>query len=443
MPHLTLHLTTTASLMMNGRHIILHAKKSLLYDSGESWGKKASSNLFDVTMGSYDGAETCELVGAFLLHNIKEKYGNSFGLYRDDGLGISNASPRQVEMIKKDLCKIFNKYGLKIAIEANKKIVNFLDVTLNLSNGTYLPYTKPNNIPLYIHKKSNHPPQIIKNIPLSINKRLSEISCDEASFNKAVPLYQKALDDSRYTHCLKFSTPFASQPSSPDRKNRHSNIIWYNPPYSKNVATNLGKSFLKILDEEFPKDHVLHKIFNRNTVKISYSCMSNIKHNIDGHNKSVLSKKNVTTRNCNRRKWADCPMNGNCLKQSVVYQATVSTNDGRPVQTYVGLTENSFKTRFANHRASFSTASKRHSTELSKHIWQLKDTKTDFKVSWKILKQAKPYNPASNRCNLCLWEKYFIICRPDLGTLNKRNELITSCRHGSKFLLKNVKVVTR
>ena len=425
------------------RHIILHAKKSLLYDSGDSWGKKASSNLFDVTMGSYDGAETCELVGAFLLHNIKEKYGNNFGLYRDDGLGISNASPRQVEMIKKDLCKIFNKYGLKITIEANKKIVNFLDVTLNLANGTYLPYTKPNNIPLYIHKKSNHPPQIIKNIPLSINKRLSEISCDEASFNKAAPLYQKALDTSGYTHCLKFSTPPASQPSNPDRKNRHRNIIWYNPPYSKNVATNLGKSFLKILDEEFPKDHVLHKIFNRNTVKISYSCMSNIKRNIDGHNKSVLTTKNVATRNCNCRKPADCPMNGNCLKQSVVYQATVSTNDGRPDQTYVGLTENSFKTRFTNHKASFSTPSKKHSTELSKHIWQLKDTKTDFNVSWRILKQAKPYNPASNRCNLCLWEKYFIICRPDLGTLNKRNELITSCRHASKFLLKNVKVVTR
>ena len=71
--------------------------------------------------------------------------------------------------------------------------------------------------------------------------------------------------------------------------------------------------------------------------------MSNIKHNIDGHNKSVLSKKNVTTRNCNCRKPADCPMNGDCLKQSVVYQATVPTNDGRPVQTYVGLTEISLR----------------------------------------------------------------------------------------------------
>ena len=72
-------------------------------------------------MGSYDGAESCELVGAFLLHKIKEKHGNNFGLYRDDGLGITNATPRQVELIKKDLCTIFSEHGLKITIEANKK----------------------------------------------------------------------------------------------------------------------------------------------------------------------------------------------------------------------------------------------------------------------------------------------------------------------------------
>ena len=62
-----------------------------------------SSNLFDVTMGSYDGAESCELDSAYLLHSIKEKFGNpcSFGLYRDDGLGITKASPRKTELIKK------------------------------------------------------------------------------------------------------------------------------------------------------------------------------------------------------------------------------------------------------------------------------------------------------------------------------------------------------
>ena len=77
---------------------------------------------------------------------------------------------------KKDLCGFFSSYGLKITIEANKKAVNFLDVTLNLSDGKYMAYTKPGNTPLYVNMKSNHPPRIIENIPKSINRRLSEIS---------------------------------------------------------------------------------------------------------------------------------------------------------------------------------------------------------------------------------------------------------------------------
>ena len=103
--------------------------------------------------------------------------------------------------------------------------------------------------------------------------------------------------------------------------------------------------------------------------------------------------------------------------QGLVYQAIVTTEDNRPAQSYVGLTENSFKTRFANHMSSFRDANKRLSTELSKHIWHLKDAGLDFNITWKILKQAAPFNPSSNRCNLCLWEKYFIICRSDLASL--------------------------
>ena len=71
-------------------------------------------------MGSFDGAESCELVGTYLLHNIKDKYDYDFGLYRDEGLGITQASSRQTEQIKNDLCNIFNKHGFKITIEANK-----------------------------------------------------------------------------------------------------------------------------------------------------------------------------------------------------------------------------------------------------------------------------------------------------------------------------------
>ena len=129
--------------------------------------------------------------------------------------------------------------GLKITIEAKKKVVNFLDVTLNLANGKYLPYNKPGNIPLYVNKKSNHPLRIIENIPKCINKRLSKISIDEDSFSEAAPLYQKALNESGYNHKLAFSVPMAQSPNS-GRRNCHRDTIWYNPPFSRNVAANVG-----------------------------------------------------------------------------------------------------------------------------------------------------------------------------------------------------------
>ena len=83
---------------------------------------------------------------------------------------------------------------MKITIEANTTKVNFLDVTLDLRSAKYYPYTKEGNIPLYVHKESNHPPSILKNIPESINKRLSDISSDKVCFDNAKSIYQGALD---------------------------------------------------------------------------------------------------------------------------------------------------------------------------------------------------------------------------------------------------------
>ena len=80
------------------------------------------------------------------------------GLYRDDGLAITNATPKDTENIKKEICRIFNKNGLRITIKANKQIINFLDVTFNLNRSTYQPFTKPNTSLLYVHRESNHPP---------------------------------------------------------------------------------------------------------------------------------------------------------------------------------------------------------------------------------------------------------------------------------------------
>ena len=152
----------------------------------------------------WDGAETCETVGSYILSIIKAKHGDNIGLYRDDGLGAFRATPQQVERIKKSLCKIFRDNGLAITVEANLAVVNYLDVTLDLTRGSFAPYTKPNNNTVYVHAQSNHPPSIIKNIPPAINKRLSELSSNEAEFNKAKQPYQEALIDSGYNYELRY-----------------------------------------------------------------------------------------------------------------------------------------------------------------------------------------------------------------------------------------------
>ena len=103
----------------------------------------------------------CLLWGSYLLNQLPGGIKNHVGLYRDDGLGAFQLAPRQIERIKKDICNVFSDNGLKITIDVNKKIINFLDVTLNLNNGSYEPYSKPNNTPLYVHRESNHPPSII------------------------------------------------------------------------------------------------------------------------------------------------------------------------------------------------------------------------------------------------------------------------------------------
>ena len=125
-------------------HIILQAKQSLLFNNRNPWQKRNAGTLFDVTMGSYDSAETCKLVGIYMLSQLKEiSCGMEIGLYRDDGLAVIDQTPQKIEKIQKEICKVFAKNNLRITIEANKKIVNFLDVTLDLTTEKYKPYLKP------------------------------------------------------------------------------------------------------------------------------------------------------------------------------------------------------------------------------------------------------------------------------------------------------------
>ena len=136
--------------------------------------------------------------------------------------------------------------------EANVKVVNI-----------FKPYMKENDIPIYVNKASNHPPNVLENIPLGINRRLSRISTNGEIFNNAAPPYQEALEKSGHNHQLKFEPPPLEKPKKEVQKKE---VIWFNPPFSLNVKINIGKEFLKLIDVAFPVGNPLRKNFNRNRV---------------------------------------------------------------------------------------------------------------------------------------------------------------------------------
>ncbi|KAJ8045980.1 hypothetical protein HOLleu_09119 [Holothuria leucospilota] len=262
-------------------------------------------------------------------------------------------SSSNADLVRKDLVKVFQSCGLKITVQTNLRSVNFLDVTLNLDTASYQPYRKPNDEPIYINRLSNHPPTIIKNIPQAIGRRISELSSSEEAFKNTAPAYNEALKSVGYNQEIEYQDTSATREG---KKNRSRKIIWYNPPFSKNVKTNIGANFLKLISKHFPKGNKLHKIFNKSTVKVSYSCMRNMQQIIKSHNSDVLKRahQEPQQKTCNCRQPSSCPLRGNCLDSDVIYKATV-TSDNTNV-SYIGLASGQFKSRYNNH-----TKSLRHS----------------------------------------------------------------------------------
>ena len=430
------------------KEIIRNARKSLLYarptGTGESKPWQKVNGDFDVTMGAPDGAEVCELVGLYILHEMAINFPQiNFGLYRDDGLGEHSDIPkREEEQLKKELHKFFReKFGLRITVEKGEKQVNMLDVNLDLKTEDFKPYKKPNDKPIYVNTGSNHPATIIKQIPIGINKRLSAISSNENNFNKAKPIYQKALDNSGHKHELKYQPPENKDNEKEKKKKENKRkIIWFNPPFSLGVRTNIGKKFLALVDKHFPKKHPLRSICNRNTMKISYSCSKNLKAIIQAHNQKILSENTQPQTeekkcNCQKNRKNKCPLNGHCVQANVIYQAT--TTERHP-KKYIGSTEN-FKKRYQSHTFSFRHESNSHATTLSQHIWD-RNLGQEPELKWEILDKAMPYRKGGRYCGLCTTEKIHIMRNmQNPQYLNRRTEISQKCRHRAKFRLKNYK----
>ena len=149
---------------------------------------------------------------------------------------------------------------------------------------------------------------------------------------------------------------------------------WFNPPYSKTVKTNIGKYFFLLINRHFPPEHKFHKIFNKNTLKLSYSCMPNLKSLINSHNQNILrDQPQSTPKTCNCLKKEHCPMNGFCLTKSLLYYATITCDKENYTKLYKGICETTFKKRYANHKKPFNVPTYKNDTKLS-NIGHLKQS---------------------------------------------------------------------
>ena len=247
--------------------------------------------------------------------------------------------------------------------------------------------------------------------------------------------YQEALSKSGYDYLLSYDPETKTKGS---KRNRRRRITWFNPPYSANIKTNVGKEFLNLVDKSFPKTNPLHRLFTRQTLKISYKCMPNMAAEISKHNNKLLRGGGTTTpiAPC---KCDACPVQGRCKETGVIYKALVTETVSGKSETYTGLTARPFKKRIDEHYRDFEIPENRIKSKLSGHIWELQDENIDYSIQWTIQDKAPPYNPTNKKCSLCLKEKHFIMYRKEHASLNKRSEVYNTCRHRTQTLLSNLK----
>ena len=204
-----------------------------------------------------------------------------------------------------------------------------------------------------------------------MNRRINRLSSCKKIFEENKGRYDDALKDSGFQGRLEYLTPVDITSrvknnndgtrtlikvgeiinNSRHAKNRNRKVVWFNPPFCKLANIDMGKYFLHILDKHFNRDNPLSRIFNRNTVKISYSCTKNMYNILSNHNKRLFNELITRDRNpdvgsCNCRNKEECPLGGRCNSRNV-YQAYISPmeqqRDGERV--HIGISAGNWKQR--------------------------------------------------------------------------------------------------
>ena len=172
--------------------------------------------------------------------------------------------------------------------------------------------------------------------------------------------------------------------------------------------------------------------------------MPNVSSHISSHNITTLNKCNPAPETpdmmCNCHNKQSCPLDGKCLTRSIIYNGKLTIGEGN-VKNYIGLCEPDFKGRYSDHKTSFTHRKYSTKTKLATEFWKAVDEGHNIginNIEFSILKECSPYRAGSRKCNLCLCEKLFIL-KNEATVINKRDELISKCRHSNKFMLKNFK----
>ena len=361
---------------------------------------------------------------------------------------------QELDDMRKKIIKTFKKLGFRITAECGMKSTDFLDIVLELDSGSYRPYRKPEQDIKYIHVHSNHPKHIKDQIPKMQEVRLSTNSSTQQAFIDAIPPYNEAIAKSGFNHTLSYK-PNTNRVTKKKRKGR--SILWFNPPFSSEVTTNITRLFLNMLSKHFPHGTELHKILNKNNMKISYCTTQNMKSIVDSHNRKLLAgqqhEDNQGLCNCLKSRKDNCPLQGKCLTKNLVYRADITDTTSNETHSYFGQCMRTFKdTSISTPKKEKTNSSstmtireqieiKKQKSEFAAHVWKLKEGNRPFTIKWHIQKRAFPYTNGAKSCDLCSWENFYILLGDPSTTIKSRSELFFRCKSQRDCLLSNYRKI--
>ena len=161
--------------------------------------------------------------------------------------------------------------------------------------------------------------------------------------------------------------------------------------------------------------------------------MPNMERIISSRNTKILTDCPDQPKTCNCSKNTVCPLDGNCQVDNLVYQAKLEP-ENLATEYYIGLASTTFKARWHTHKTSIKNEEV-NQTSLSRYIRKLEKKGINYKLSWKLVDRAKPFSPVSGVCGLCTKEKFYILFRPEMATINSRDQAYSNCRHKLPRLL--------